>query len=476
MKRFCSTVLLILVVWLCVTACSRNTEPEPPKPEPKKIRWMIFDDSSGGSQSQLNGAVINGVFEALPVQPEIEYYTDNQDVAVSRMLSLRKMPGLITVPAGSALRQKVLASGDNWNIKTLSEELWQSIPEEIRAFYQNNNGELFSVPGGYEAGDFTPVCAEGMYVREEYYGFLGAPSMNTTEKFKQAVNSFVELVTKNNLLNSDEVVPVTFGVDKKGLRTAEHIFGVRPFYKEDGRYYHRIFSPAMREVTRFFERLDTSGANRIFSETTPEGLNELLKRNVFVYIGESDFIERFSLSNPRQRFVRVDPPFAPGGYLESQSRFGKYETFISRSADRETAAKLLLALSSEKASLTLIYGQEDEHWIHTEGKPTPVKNTLSRIENDMEAFVRQTGIGRFPFLSRTGLKPAYWPGERARALDISQEKGTFFPSDYDGYSVTKIDERLEEYYSELVNTGTTAADIIERIRLLAESKTPLTVT
>lgn len=72
----------------------------------------------------------------------------------------------------------------------------------------------------------------------------------------------------------------------------------------------------------------------------PIRLAELLKANVFAYIGPAAFIERFNLENPRLRYVPAAPPFAADGYLEAQSRLGCFETFVSMDCDRAAAARL----------------------------------------------------------------------------------------------------------------------------------------
>lgn len=83
------------------------------------------------------------------------------------------------MPAGGALRSKIIGSGRVWNIQELSETLADSLPEDIRRAYQNNSGELFSLPGGYTAQGYRPVATEWLYVRQEYASLLGNPAMDT---------------------------------------------------------------------------------------------------------------------------------------------------------------------------------------------------------------------------------------------------------------------------------------------------------
>ena len=96
----------------------------------------------------------------------------------------------------------------------------------------------------------------------------------------------------------------------------------------------------------------------------------------------------------------MTPPFAPAGYLEAQSRWGTYETFVFRGGDGEAAARLLQTLSSSQASRTFLYGVEDEDWVLVNGGVTPLKSTLHKLQADPRAYLQQTGIGSFPFLSR----------------------------------------------------------------------------
>ena len=90
------------------------------------------------------------------------------------MLALDELPDLLTVPAGGALRSKIIGSGRVWNIQELSETLADSLPEDIRCAYQNNSGELFSLPGGYTAQGYRPVATEELRRRPRYSRCSGA--------------------------------------------------------------------------------------------------------------------------------------------------------------------------------------------------------------------------------------------------------------------------------------------------------------
>ena len=468
--------LAMLPALLLAAGGCTKTPVAPVSREAAALTWTIVDEAGGVGRGDFTGKAVTAVFSALDTPPVITYLTGDQSLLVSRMLALDELPDLLTVPAGGALRSKIIGSGRVWNIRELSETLADSLPEDIRCAYQNNSGELFSLPGGYTAQGYRPVATEGLYVRQEYASLLGNPAMDTPEKFARALEAFVRLATENRLIGSDELLPVVFGEENRGLATVEHICGVLPLYRDGESSYHRIFSPKIQEVMRFFDRLDGMSVYRIFEAYSADRLAELLKANVFAYIGPAAFIERFNLENPRLRYVPAAPPFAADGYLEAQSRLGCFETFVSMDCDRATAAALLETLSSREASRTFLYGVEDENWVLVDGEVTPLKSTRDSIRANTLEFLRQTGIASFPFLSRDGALNPYMPTAGERARDIAGERVYFSPADYHGYYVAQMDKRLAGYYAEVAGASVSAADIAARIKALEPGKEPLTVS
>jgi len=462
------TVLFALSCGSCL-----KSAPVESNSKTRPIRWMIFDQEGGAGRGELSGQSVKHVMSMLGQQPVVEYYNGDHTVEVSRMLALDSLPDIITVPAKGSLSHKIIASGRVWNIKTLSEKLYNSIPDWVREYYQNNSDELFSIPGGYTESDYKPVCIEGFYVMEEYYSLLGSPRMDSVDSIIRAVNEFVQMMTENKLLNSSEMLPIVFGVSRSGYRTVEHICGVLPYYYDGETSYHRIFSPHMRNVISFFDRLKDFNTYRIFESYSSERLMEMMKNKVFLYIGNNAFVEQFNYYNPRSRFIRIDPPLAESGFLEAQNRYGIFETFVSLDADRETVSNMLVALSSPEASRTLMYGIQDEHWVLTDGAVKPLASTLERMQSNMMEFIGESGIATFPFLSRDGYLNPYQKYAKDNARDLSLHQVFFSPSDYHGYSVKSMDDRLCGYYEEVAGISITAEDIMARIKVLSKEKEPI---
>lgn len=463
---------VILYLCLALTACFAADVPVTTE-EPKTLQWSIIDDYTG-KRSGWNGKAMDQVFDSLPQKPDITLYTGDQEQQVSYLLAHDQLPDLITVPTGGSLAEKLRGSGHWYGIRELSEELYERIPEEIRRYYQRNEDDLYSLPGGYTAENYRPAAIEGVFVREEYYALLDTPSMDTLGGFQDALKQFVRMMTDNQLIGSEELVPLVFGVNNGGFHTVEHLCGVYPLYRDGENTYHRAFAPQIQNVLTFFDALDAFTAYAMFDEYSANRLTELMKNNVFVYIGPADFVEVFNQENPRNTYVPVTPPFAEDGFLKAQSRYGRYETFVSRYCDPESAAELLLALSSAASSRTFMYGLEDENWIMVNGKVTPLKATVKSMREDQAAFLHQTGIAAFPFLSRDGALNPYVEQTREKALDITTETVFFAPTDYHHYYVTQMDRRLKDYYVEVAGSSVTVADIAERIRVLSVNKEPLT--
>ena len=226
---------LLPALLLAAGGCAK-TPAAPVSREAAALTWTIVDEAGGVGRGDFTGKAVTAVLSALDTPPVITYLTGDQSLLVSRMLALDELPDLLTVPAGGALRSKIIGSGRVWNIRELSETLADSLPEDIRCAYQNNSGELFSLPGGYTAQGYRPVATEGLYVRQEYASLLGNPAMDTPEKFARALEAFVRLATENRLIGSDELLPVVFGEENRGLATVEHICGVLPLYRDELEY------------------------------------------------------------------------------------------------------------------------------------------------------------------------------------------------------------------------------------------------
>lgn len=471
------TRLAALLAALCVmgslSACTPAVS-DPPSSEPAVLQWTIVDDQAG-DRSGWNGKAMTQVFAQLEQIPEITRYTGDQNQYISNLLVNGGMPDLITVPSNSRLREKLMGSGNWYGIRELSETLYNSIPEDIRRYYQKNADDLYALPGGYTAEGYEPVSVEGLFVREEYYHLLDSPSFATLSDMKAALSAFVDMMVDNQLLPVEQLLPLVFGVNNSGFDTVEHLCGVTPLYRENGNTYHRLFHPNTPRVLQFFDELDFLSAHPIFGNYSADRLTELLKTNVFVYIGPAEFIQQFNRENPRSAYVAVTPPLAEDGFLEAQSRYGRYETFVSRNCDPEQAVQLLSVLSSAEASCTFMYGVEDETWIRVNGEVTLLKTAIKAMEDHAESFLQQTGIAAFPFLSRNGALNPYMVQPDTVARDITADRVLFVPGDYHYYYVSEMDRRLWEYYEEVAGPSVTPSDIDQRIQVFSGDKEPLTV-
>ena len=476
MNRSIRLTAIAAALLFTATGCG-TAAPPPADTSDAPLEWIIVDDYTG-ERCGWNGNAMNAVFSALDEKPLITRYTGDQDKRLSQMLDHGTLPDLITVPADSSLSEKLCGSAALYGINELSPELYTRIPEETRRYWQRQQEDLYYLPGGYvgDAERYRPIAVEGVYVREEYYSLLGEPPMDTLPAFRRALESFVRLMTENQIGGSEELLPLVFGVNNAGLCTVEHMRGLPLFHREGSTRYHRLFSGQLASTLQFFDALDVLSAYPIFDDYSDTRLAELLKANVFVYIGPTAFIESFNLNNPRCTYRAITPPFAADGYLEAQNRYGGYKTFVSRSCDAKRAAGLLLALTSDEASSTLMYGIEDQDWVTVNGVPTPLKTTVADMEEDMPAFLRRTGIAAFPFLSHNGMTNPYRSGNTARTRDLSAEKVFFAPDDYHGYYVRQMDAKLTAYYAEVAGTSVGISDVLARVDILRNSKEPLTVS
>ena len=188
--------LAMLPALLLAAGGCAKTPVAPVSREAAALTWTIVDEAGGVGRGDFTGKAVTAVLSALDTPPVITYLTGDQSLLVSRMLALDELPDLLTVPAGGALRSKIIGSGRVWNIQELSETLADSLPEDIRCAYQNNSGELFSLPGGYTAQGYRPVATEGLYAQ-----ILGSRS-GLAEKLQQQGILLAGPTTVTALLNA----------------------------------------------------------------------------------------------------------------------------------------------------------------------------------------------------------------------------------------------------------------------------------
>ncbi len=474
LRRFAVACAALILALLPAGGCGSSPAAEP-SPAKESRTWLIADDRPADDSAGLGGRAAEAVLRTVSDLPQIDIRTVSEDTErlIARLLAAEQLPDLLTVPARSLLREKILGSGSVWAIDELSAELFDSIPEKIRAAYADADGHLRSLPGGYQADGGALIASEGVYIREEYASLLGDPAMDTPERFCRALEQLTELMQDGRLSGSGELVPIVFGIENSGFATVEHFCGLMPVYRDGGATFHRIYSPQLTQVLSFFDRLEPFCAYPIFEEHSAERLEELLQHNVFVYIGPSAPIEAFGRRVPRARFKRIDPPFADGGYLKAYSRLGMYETFVSRRTPRDEAARLLLTLSSAEASRTFMYGIEDEDWVEANGTVVPLRGTLERLQADPAAALRQSGIAAFPFLSRDGVCVPYLTAVTDRVRDITAEERVILPVDHTGWHVRQMDRRLAAYYAEVASASVSVQDILARVRALDDLREPL---
>ena len=302
LRRLAVACAVLILALLPAGGCGSSPAPGP-SPAKESRTWLIADGRPADDSAGIGGRAAEAVLRTASDLPQIGIRTVSEDTErlVARLLAADRLPDLLTVPARSLLREKILGSGSVWPIDELSAELFDSIPEEIRAAYADADGRLRSLPGGYRTDDGTLAASEGVYIREEYASLLGDPAMDTPERFCRALERLTELMQDGRLTGSSELVPIVFGIGNSGFATVEHFCGLMPVYRDGSAVFHRIYSPQLTQVLSFFDRLEPFCAYPIFEEHSAERLEQLLQHNVFVYIGPSAPIEAFGRRVPRAR-------------------------------------------------------------------------------------------------------------------------------------------------------------------------------
>ena len=152
LRRFAMACAALILALLPAGGCGSSPAAEP-SPAKESRTWLIADDRPADDSAGLGGRAAEAVLRTVSDLPQIDIRTVSEDTErlIARLLAAEQLPDLLTVPARSLLREKILGSGSVWAIDELSAELFDSIPEKIRAAYADADGHLRSLPGGYQA-------------------------------------------------------------------------------------------------------------------------------------------------------------------------------------------------------------------------------------------------------------------------------------------------------------------------------------
>ncbi len=461
--RLTAVAVLAATLALLFASCNKKPiNPQRPATPQKTVTWRILDED--GAESQMDSEVMQAVLKQLAKIPDIEIVSKDAALQLGQMLSADTLPDLLTLPAHSTLCAKLIGSGKVVPVAQVAPKLADALPKGVRAFYENRDGALYGLPGGYwPDGTNQLPSAEGLYVRQEYYELLGSPAMNTTGQLVQALEEFAEVATRQGLLQMEEVLPIVFGANGDGFATVEHMFGVGPSHKANNALQHRIFAPGMVDVLDFFDQLERLAGEGIFELVSTNRLEQLLHQSVYAYVGPSDLIRKHNLNNPNATFVQVEPPFGKDGFLETRPQTGSWLTFVCNDSDKEAVATLLEVMSSEKSTTTLLYGMEDAHWVQNQTGKTPLPGVTKALQEDPKAFLEQTGIGGFAYLSNKGSESPYLSQFHQKGKDIASQRLWLRATDYYYYPVQTLDDQLIAFYQEVASPGVSPMDILDKI-------------
>lgn len=442
-------------------ACRGASGPPPDEVPVSALEWHIFSDGYRPDKALNNYPLVSRLLSKQGVQVNISFYPrTGNDVRISTLIASKTLPDLLTFEHDDHNSLKLVTNGLALNIRTLSQELYDSIPADIASWYRERDGELYAVPGGYGG---AARSVEGLFVREAYYDIIGRPDMSTSRGFAEALTKFTRSADIQN--NLSQSFPVIFGKNLSGIRTLEHIFGVYPSFVEGNYLYHRIFSEGVLEVAGFLSDIASTGAYSL-CDFDAVVFDTIMSTDVFACFAQRVDIERFNRAHPDAAFISVPPPLSSAGFYEGESSKGNFKTYISSaSAMAEKAAGLLLALSTDEASRQLMYGVEDRHWIQTGHGLQTVQYYADRFaSHPSEAY--DLGIAVFPFLSRIGYVNPYAASPGTKTADILPYSYLKIPTDYNTAYIEMMDQRLFSYYNDCIMGERTAVSVEKEINTL----------
>ena len=155
------------------------------------LEWHIFSDGYRPDKALNNYPLVSRLLSKQGVQVNISFYPwTGNDVRISTLIASKTLPDLLTFEHDDHNSLKLVTNGLALNIRTLSQELYDSIPGRYRVMVPERDGELYAVPG-----DTGGAFVEGLFVREAYYDIIGRPDMSTSRGFAEALTKFTRSPT-----------------------------------------------------------------------------------------------------------------------------------------------------------------------------------------------------------------------------------------------------------------------------------------
>ncbi|MGG1637129.1 ABC transporter substrate-binding protein [Paenibacillus sp. NRS-1760] len=425
-KKWIVLFLSMIVVISVLSACGSNNAKEngnssagensagnDKSNEPLTITF--FDKNTG---DKFSNAVAAEITKRTGITVEIQQPTGNPAEKLNLMLASDDLPDLIMFERSSDLVNKYIESGA---IIPLNDLIEKNGPDVAKMYgdvlnktrYKDGKNYYLSNWYGFEN---EPVF--GFNMRKDILKELapdkaegGVPFTET--EFKQLLLDFK---AKYPTMDGKETIALSMDGENFGgtLGTFKGMFGMLPFYDENGELKFDVKDPQYRKMILYMNDLYSTGlidkewainkkqaweqklaTGSVFASTgaywDAGGANTILKK---------DRGEESQLFPYKVVADGVDP--AKTTYGGRSSLGWDAITITKKNKNPERTMKFMNFLASEEGQYLLMWGIEGQHWDMKDGKHTPRPEVLQSFKDDWNAYTKESGIRKWTWFIKNG--------------------------------------------------------------------------
>lgn len=430
-----------------------------------RLEWYVDSSRVAMKKEWSRYPVLQEISDKTGVEPEIVIPVKNKAEKLDLMIASGRFPDLMTLDTDNVYINELIRMK---KIKPLDELIAQYVPAfegEIDGQLRRDmlyDGRMYGLPGSYIPREMY-VEKEGMglstyNVRKDVYLELGAPPMDTPERFTAALRLFRQ---KYPVIGGKPSVPFSlFGIGDDQLTMLERSFGIREYYEDGKKLVSKYKDPAYIQLVKFLNGLYEEGLmdSLAFIKKGEQIRDDLEQGRIFCIPAKYEALRELTRSLPAGQgteFTAVEPMKAvPGVSFPGRNRYGTTFTMIpAASQKQEEAIRFIRYLWGKDANLLMNYGHEGQDYSIGNGKITRSGQVLRQLGADRERFEQETGIGVFPVLFYPYASNAYtadmqWDDGTGRQMaDRYFDSGkTYFEGmnpDY-GLPIGRLQSKLED--------------------------------
>jgi putative aldouronate transport system substrate-binding protein len=415
-KRCIGIAIAVMTTVSLFTSCSLNKSKEQSRLQegaekntsekaPVKLNWYIqasWYNKRWDSKVTLFDKLVT---EKTGVEVNIIIPPSDNDENLIAMAASGNMPDIITMNNWSGVREQMIKAGYfkplNALAKQYAPELLTIVPESMRKWYTQEDGNWYGIANNFTATEWLPKGANienanGIVARKDIMEKLNikAVDFNTQEG---TINALKKVKDANLTIKGKKIEP--FYMEWNDWNMAR-MWGI-PWETSEGNWVDFRVHPKYLEMYKFLNSLWLEGLIDADNFTTWHG-NKIQEGACFAYLGNLDSVSgpiaNAYNANKEAVYVPVGPIRALDGSepIYDQAGTGWMTTFITnKSQQADKAIKLLSFLTSDEGQMLTWYGVKGETYTEVNGKIQYTNEYLKMKDEDSEMATKVYGINDF---------------------------------------------------------------------------------